>query len=78
MPDRKRRHTKSATILPLPSERDIAERAYQRWLARGSPIGDGHEDWYAAEAELLAEVHEPTAHGSALGRIRSALRRLGT
>ena len=53
---------------------DIAQRAYQRWLARGCPQSDGREDWFAAEAELRAETPAPPAPRQP---IRSALRRLG-
>lgn len=35
------------------SQDEIARRAYEIWQARGCPPGDGHEDWEAAEAELL-------------------------
>jgi hypothetical protein len=50
------------------TERDIAERAYRRWLARGCPISDGSEDWFAAEAELQHEIRlvEPPTRKSAL------------
>jgi hypothetical protein len=33
----------------------IAARAYERWLRRGRPSGDGAEDWFAARAEIEAE-----------------------
>jgi hypothetical protein len=55
---------------PELTDREIAQRAYQRWQARGCPLGDGREDWLAAEAELRAER---TRHSP----LRSALRRLG-
>jgi hypothetical protein len=41
--------------LPVPLEELIAARAYERWLRRGRPSGDGAEDWFAARAELEAE-----------------------
>lgn len=41
--------TKSA-----PSHEDIALRAYQLYLARGSEPGHESEDWLTAEAELSA------------------------
>ena len=62
-----------ATASPDPSEIEIAQRAYQRWLARGCPQGDGREDWFAAEAELRA-APQPARNKRPL---RSALRRLG-
>ena len=69
MADKKRRTARSATTRAskpdLLSERLIAERAYTRWQARGCPISDGREDWFAAQAELSAEAPR-----------RSALRRL--
>lgn len=83
----------TAARAPQPTERQIAERAYHRWLARGCPTGDGHEDWYAAEAELRVEQREPWDEPaeptgsardepakptvSAVARIRSALRWIG-
>ena len=70
MADKKRRTARSATtratsVQPELSQSSIAERAYVRWIARGCPISDGQEDWFAAQAELLAETP-----------VRSALRRL--
>ena len=35
-----------------PSMQEIAERAYQRYLARGGGEGSADADWFAAEAEL--------------------------
>lgn len=78
-----------ATPAPQPTDSDIAQRAYQRWTTRGRPPSDGREDWYAAEAELLAERATlaaasqpgtgPAEPNTAPKRrpIRSALRRLG-
>lgn len=40
---------------PTPSEQDVATRAYQRWVERGCPPGDGYEDWIAAKLELDSE-----------------------
>lgn len=34
----------------------IAERAYLKWLSRGSPIGDAERDWFEAEAEARRET----------------------
>jgi hypothetical protein len=64
--------TRRATATPQPSESEIAQRAYQRWIERGCPSGDGREDWFAAEAELRAT--QTRRHRTPL---RSALRRLG-
>jgi hypothetical protein len=35
------------------SQEAIARRAYEIWQERGCPPGDGHENWQAAEAELM-------------------------
>jgi len=39
----------------IASEEEIARRAYERWQERGSPPGDGSDDWIAAERELVAK-----------------------
>ena len=44
----------SAGWKPAPSREQIALRAYQLYLARGSEPGHEAEDWLAAEAELSA------------------------
>lgn len=36
---------------------EIARRAYELWQLRGCPLGDGEEDWRAAEDELLGRSH---------------------
>ena len=33
----------------------IADRAYQRWVERGCPLGTAQEDWLEAEKELRSE-----------------------
>lgn len=38
----------------LPSNEDIAKRAYELYLQRGSESGYEIEDWLQAEAELVA------------------------
>ncbi|HEX4406656.1 MAG TPA: DUF2934 domain-containing protein [Polyangia bacterium] len=38
----------------LPSNEDIAKRAYELYLQRGSESGYEVEDWLQAEAELVA------------------------
>lgn len=72
MADKKRRTARTVTTSTtrasnptLLSDRLVAERAYTLWQARGCPISDGREDWFAAQAELSAEAPR-----------RSALRRL--
>lgn len=39
------------------TDEQIARRAYELWVARGCPEGDGSEDWEAAEAELRGELN---------------------
>jgi len=68
--------TPSATLVLQTTDSDIAQRAYARWVARGRPITDGREDWFAAEAELRAE-RTTTVAPPKPRRLRSALRRLG-
>lgn len=31
---------------------EVAERAYNLWRARGSPLGDDQADWFKAEHEV--------------------------
>lgn len=38
------------------SKEAICERAHEKFVARGCVHGHDHEDWCAAEAELLAEA----------------------
>jgi hypothetical protein len=33
----------------------IARRAYEKWQARGCPVGEDEKDWFEAEQEILAE-----------------------
>ena len=68
------------TPSPQLTDSEIAQRAYDRWVARGRPVGDGQEDWFAAQAELQTERATSTARPAATPpprRLRSALRRLG-
>jgi hypothetical protein len=52
--------------MPRPNDRiqlpdtEIATRAYERWIARGCPISDGKDDWFAARSELEAERRTST------------------
>lgn len=55
MTDKKRRSQPPVSVVVTITEASIAERAYHRWLARGRPVGDGREDWFAAQAELFAQ-----------------------
>jgi hypothetical protein len=36
----------------------IAVRAYDKWVARGRPLGTAVQDWLEAEAELKAKASE--------------------
>lgn len=38
-----------------PHDQQVALRAYERWVRRGRPLGDGTQDWLAACAELEME-----------------------
>ncbi len=42
------------------AEQDARERAYALWQARGCPEGNPDEDWFAAEAQLKAELDAAT------------------
>ena len=45
------------TIGPAPlSDEDIAKRAYEKFLSRGSVHGLDREDWAEATQELIAET----------------------
>ena len=36
----------------------IAKKAYELWEQRGCRVGHDLEDWLAAEASVLGEIHE--------------------
>jgi hypothetical protein len=38
-------------LQPL-DEREVADRAYFRWIERGRPENSAEEDWFEAEREL--------------------------
>jgi Protein of unknown function (DUF2934) len=40
------------------SDVDVAERAYEKFLARGSVHGFDRQDWTGAQRELVAEAFE--------------------
>jgi hypothetical protein len=44
-----------ASLAKLPQEK-IAQRAYEKWVQRGRPHGDGVQDWLDAEKELKTEL----------------------
>jgi hypothetical protein len=41
----------SPAVAPV-NEHEVANLAYQRWVARGCPMGQPEEDWFEAEHEL--------------------------
>ena len=51
--------TKSGPPNPVVAHEEIAGRAYQRYLERGSQHGHDIDDWLAAEQELARERVEP-------------------
>ncbi|MEY4577385.1 MAG: hypothetical protein RL701_2088 [Pseudomonadota bacterium] len=60
------------TVVPVLTEATIAERAYHRWLSRGRPMGDGRDDWFAAQAELAAQTRPvPKKHMANTPRARA-------
>ena len=50
--------SKSQPSTPTPNHEEIAGRAYQRYLERGSQDGYDVEDWLAAEQELTGQPGE--------------------
>ena len=42
----------AAALISLPSQEEIAIRAYSYWEARGHVGGSAEEDWFRAEREL--------------------------
>ena len=52
--------TNSSCDLEIPSEK-IAQRAYEKWVSRGKPIGNPEQDWHEAEQELRQEYQSMTA-----------------
>ena len=49
----------------LPSEQEIAARAYEIFLSRGASHGHDLDDWLQAEQELTAEIADTTKARSA-------------
>jgi len=41
-------------------DEQVAQRAYEKWCARGCPTGDDLHDWFEAQAELCKPC-EPVA-----------------
>lgn len=46
----------------IPSDADIARKAYALWEGRGRPMGSPDEDWYRAQQELTRNVKTNGAH----------------
>jgi hypothetical protein len=42
--------------LAQPTHEQVAERAYEVWMARGRPMGTASEDWREAEQTLSDEM----------------------
>ena len=57
---------------PLPAHEEIAGRAYQRYLERGSTHGNDIDDWLAAEQELARERVEPQSRRQKLSKPEAA------
>jgi hypothetical protein len=49
-------HPLPAIASARPSDEDVATRAYERFLSRGSVHGLDREDWAQATQELIAEA----------------------
>ena len=61
--------TNSTSSLPLAvSEEDIARRAREIWLSRGSPEGQDVEIWLLAERELRTPLAAPAPRLTKTGR----------
>jgi hypothetical protein len=54
------------------TQKQIAVRAYERWVGRGAPDTDGRDDWFAARAELEAELATAIAPKKIASAKRSA------
>ena len=52
---RKQTKTVVESAEPVPTRYEIAERAYEIFLARGEEPGHDVDDWLQAESELLSE-----------------------
>jgi len=51
------RVSSTASITVLPSQTEIAQRAYEIYVARGKVGGRELEDWIQAERELVTNGH---------------------
>jgi hypothetical protein len=53
----------TASRAAMPTQEQIAKRAYEKWCKRGRPFGTHLQDWYEAEAELKKEFAAGTYRG---------------
>ena len=53
-PARSRARDRRPVTATFVSDDDVAERAYEKFLARGSVHGFDRQDWTAAQQELVA------------------------
>jgi predicted ATP-binding protein involved in virulence len=54
----------TTSLSEIPNEL-IAARAYEKWEARGCPLWENEQDWFAARAELEQERGVPSQPGRA-------------
>lgn len=57
--------SEAASLASAIFHKEIAARAYELFMARGSQHGDDWADWFRAEAEVLGKVNQG---GSRTGR----------
>ena len=48
-------HATGTMRTAMPSQDQIAKRAYEKWCKRGRPHGTHQQDWLEAEAEIKRE-----------------------
>lgn len=53
--EQRSRTSKTQSQIPVLGHEEVADRAYQRYLERGSTDGYDIDDWLAAERELARE-----------------------
>ena len=63
---------KSQPQNPLPPHEEIAGRAYQLYLERGSTHGNDIDDWLAAEQELTRERVEQQSRRQKISKSEAA------
>ena len=45
-------HANTECAMSVPSDEEVARKAYALWENRGKPFGSPDEDWYKAQKEL--------------------------